>query len=284
MVSPSDEARASDTPLSRRLDEQIRDFVSQPGHERVLRATGSYSTPFRGTLFGTDDSTEVERRRSARPVRAVWLGSNPNCPQSLHALLNDDAPSEFPYFVRQMESGRFSEQQWEPEGAPRPGWNPIVNPSTSGWTVVRDVFALAGDVDDVAMANIVPWGSADLPALVTQVSAASPSLAREMLAFSFELAKQMIVALQPNAIIVPLSIARLPLPDATLCNPFSMSAKVDLNQVVLSSGRSSVGYWWREGDAELPCPRIVYFRHPSSLRLSAPLRTQLIESLGALVA
>ena len=64
------------------FNEAIHTFVTAPGRAALMAGTGSYSVPFRGTLFGCADRLGVARALATRRVDVLWLGANPNVPAS----------------------------------------------------------------------------------------------------------------------------------------------------------------------------------------------------------
>lgn len=116
-----------------RLNSAIFGFVSRPENDRLRCGTGGYSTPFRGTLFGEVESAKVDAILQHTPVDVLWMGSNPNVPQSLRGILDPtDQGREFESFLRQRECGKFSEQSFR-DGTVSQGWDPIHNPVGRGW-------------------------------------------------------------------------------------------------------------------------------------------------------
>jgi len=68
-------------------NQRIWDFVHQPANVRLRPATGYYSTPFRGGLFGEVKAAEVAKRLPTQGVDLLWLGANPCVPRSLRGAL-----------------------------------------------------------------------------------------------------------------------------------------------------------------------------------------------------
>jgi hypothetical protein len=71
-----------------RLNRRIFDFVQLPANRRLRPGTGSYSTLFRGTLFGLEDAAAVAQRLKRTKVDVLWLGANPCVPKSLDSILD----------------------------------------------------------------------------------------------------------------------------------------------------------------------------------------------------
>lgn len=73
----------------------IEEFVSRPANLRLKAGTGRYSSLFRGTLFGSSKSLEVEKALKKESVKVLWLGSNPNVPESLQLIVNDSGAGHY---------------------------------------------------------------------------------------------------------------------------------------------------------------------------------------------
>jgi hypothetical protein len=91
---------------------QLRDFVQRPENQRLIPATGYFSTPFRGNLFGHPEASAVAQQLSAgRTVEVLWLGTNPRVPESLSYIQHPPSgQGYFPTFTRQMNSETLSEK------------------------------------------------------------------------------------------------------------------------------------------------------------------------------
>lgn len=268
------------------VNRRIFDFVRETPNRRLMPGTGTYSTPFRGSLFGQTESSAVAQQLAIRGVDILWLGSNPGVADSLRRILtpNGDAGDDFPQFERQMASGYFSERHWDEEGNSIPDWNPIERPR-GGWTIYRDLFVDLGAVPDaIAMANFIPWGSQDMKALITQIRAVDPGLLQRMMAFAEALNAEIVQTIKPKLLVVPFSLGRSSQLDATYPLDISVvrATQVHAHQVELDRGTFNfyTGVCQR-GALQVPT---VWLRHPVSLRLTHEgkdmLRDEFPKALG----
>ncbi len=85
------------------INNSISDFVENQENKALKRGTGSYSIPFRGSIFGEIETAKVLSKLNAESVDVIWLGSNPNVPESLDAILSPSSPSHYEGFVQQAK-------------------------------------------------------------------------------------------------------------------------------------------------------------------------------------
>jgi len=76
------------------INNNISDFVENQENKALKRGTGSYSIPFRGSIFGEIETAKVLSKLNAESVDVIWLGSNPNVPESLDAILSPSSQGE----------------------------------------------------------------------------------------------------------------------------------------------------------------------------------------------
>lgn len=194
-----------------KLNQAIADFVNQP-ENRILRpGTGSYSTPFRGTLFGYERSPEVEAALEDRRASALVLTPNPNYPESLEQIRADgEGEGDWPDFQRQRESGYFGEAKPSDDGTISI-WGPIHDPDSAGrgqhtWTILGDALEEGlGSLEGVAHANVLPWGSAGskgLGQLISFLRSAEEDLLDRVVAFVNEQLRVILRGLRPQMVVV----------------------------------------------------------------------------------
>ncbi len=186
---------------------RIVDFVRRPENARLAPGTGTFSTPFRGTLFGCELAADVEAALESRRVDVLWLGANPNAQESVDAILGKSAPPSHTLEL-QIESNFFGEidvRHWQRGGGWRVGWDPVGKPQ-GGWKFYRDTFARVRPNLSIAMANIVPWGSSDASTLWKPLAEVDSALVRRMAEFCDVLNEDIVEALRPRLLVVPLSI------------------------------------------------------------------------------
>ena len=229
----------------------IEEFVSRPENSRLKAGTGRYSTLFRGTLFGTTQTSVVEKDLKKESVKVLWLGSNPNVPESLELITNGSGTGHFQEFLTQKQTGHFSEVvQNSKSGNVEPGWDPINYPNHQ-WRFYTDIFDQLFGRERVLMANYVPWGSKDFSQLIKKVSAMDKTLLQRMLDFSTTLNKRLIEYIKPEIVVVPKSICRTQLkhshlfpntPEST--RPYCIKAKVlfkfSVKEVVIGNQKIKV--------------------------------------------
>jgi hypothetical protein len=284
-VSHSEGLHIERTGLSRAnivrvVNQRIWDFVRQRPNEDLLPGTGSYSTPFRGNLFGKAESAAVARQLSTRGVDVLWLGMNPCIPRSLEFIINPPAgPGDFPGFEKQMESGLFGSCRWESNGERSADWSPIEHP-TGNWKVYRDMLATIARLECVAMANFIPWGSQNAEALVKGLGKANQPLLERALEFADDLNVEIIQALMPKVVVVPFSLGRNRSLDAVrpLGLTLARTTYAKRHTVALSEG----GFTFHTGSCRRgkQTVRTVFLRHPASLRLQSDDKKRVVEGVA----
>ena len=267
------------------VNQRIFDFVRQPANRRLMPGTGAYSTPFRGELYGLSDVGAVAQQLKVRRVDALWLGSNPNMPRSITNILNPRCgQGDFPDFKRQMDSGRFSSLRWDEQGNSSPDWNPIQRPKAR-WHVYRDILVrLFGSVDRVTMANCIPWGSKNTKEFLVKLHAANPELLKRALGFADDLNADIINAVKPKLILVPLSFGNEPRLDRIHPVGVSMAQTNDCRERNITTDQGPFRFFvatYRRGALTVP---VVYVRHPASLRISRDAARRLVERVPKMLS
>ncbi len=275
----------SRTNIFHSVNQQIFDFVHQSANRPLMPGTGAYSTPFRGELFGLSDAHAVAQQLKTRGVDALWLGSNPNIPRSIANILNPPrGEGDFPDFDRQMNSGQFSSLRWDEQGNPSPDWNPIQQPKAR-WKVYRDILVrIFGSVDCVTMANCIPWGSKNTKEFVARLDAANPELLKRALRFADDLNGDIICAIRPKLMLVPLSFGCEPRLDKIHPVGVSMTQTTDCRERSVATDREPFRFFvatYRRGAVTVP---VVYLRHPASLRISRDAARGLVEKVPRMLA
>ena len=192
----------------------IEEFVSRPANLRLKAGTGRYSSLFRGTLFGSSKSAEVEKALKKESVKVLWLGSNPNVPESLQLIVNGSGVGHYQQFIEQKQTGHFSEVFKNKSGLLEPQWDPINKPSYQ-WEFYTEIFDQLFGRGRVLMANYVPWGSKDFSQLIKGVSAVDEALLQRMLEFSTMLNMRVIECIRPEIVVTPKSICQY----QSMCSP-----------------------------------------------------------------
>lgn len=221
-----------------RLNLAIKEFVLLPENAVLRPATGSYSTPFRGTLFGLENAQDVEIELGRQRVSVLFLGSNPNVPDSLsHIKAGSPGAGHWPEFERQSASGRFG--QCMPDRSGRlESWDPLHTPESMGagqkasWTFYAEAIrAGTGSLDTVAFANVFPWGSGKLDDFLSHLGGYDSGLLDRVIALADQQLSTMIEALRPDLVLCPLSVSKhkrlnnLMLAEARFQNSIDVSPK-----------------------------------------------------------
>ena len=258
--------------VAAKANQHIFDFVRKRANVRLRPGTGSYSAPFRGSLFGVSEGEAVAKRLKTRQVDALWLGTNPCVSRSLEHILNTrSGEGDFEDFKRHMKSGSFPALRWDVQGMPSADWNPLQNP-TATWMVYRDVLAAIFDLEAITMANFIPWGSQNADALADGLDSVDPDLLRDVVGFADTLNEEIVKTLRPRLLVVPLSLGRH---KRLAPKSIALASAKDVrpHHVATPEGRVTfyTGTCERSG-ATIPT---VYARHPSSLQLSVESRKRL---------
>jgi hypothetical protein len=272
------------TSTLRGLHDQLREFVTKPENAALLRGTGDYSVLFRGTLFGLDRMEDVQSELdSGRRADILWLGANPNSPDSIKSILDvagDSTPAMLDEtYDRQIQYGYLGHTHPK-----RGGWDPLNNPSGQ-WRIYRDALDVNGLTENTLMANVIPWGSANMPSLLTALHQLDPLLTLRALRFVDDLNVQLVEAVRPKLVVLPLSIADNGI-IRSLTPAFGLLVDSMEQREVLrfpSNGaerkRCIVGLM-RRGSIQVPA---VVLPHPSAWRCTLSERSTLIQDVASLM-
>lgn len=248
----------------RQWNEDIAAFVAN--HKRLAPGTGEYSSLFRGRLFGSNNVDYITLRVASRRVDVLWLGSNPNVPESVRYIL-EGGGSDLADFVEHRKTNRYAP-------APPPGrkeWQPMER--GGGWSVYRDVLQRCFRADHIAFANVIPWGSHVAPAFFGPMSKDPSGLLAELMEFSRGLNERVIATLRPRLIVLPRILV-----ESTFTRPLDLRVEGEALGVVEVAGkkqRFTTGELVREG-VRWP---VLVGPHPSALRPRAHERAGLVETL-----
>jgi hypothetical protein len=264
-----------------RANSAIYDFVHLRRNQRLLLGTGTFSVPFRGTLFNETNSDEISEKLRSQRADVLWMGSNPNAPNSLAAILGKPGfPSDINGFERQMASGKYSEHVWTKNGEIKLGWDPIHNATQSGWVFYRDVLNSIADLSKVAMSNFVVWGSSTFDELLSEIARIDPSLLNRLLQFSIDLNQEIILSLRPRLVIVPLSLGRNKILEQNYSSLLTLSHNRNTREYRVPVGSRSFYYYVREHQIETLKFPVLYVPHPSSIRLSNEHKNCVRDAIG----
>lgn len=261
------------------FNRSIHDFVSRPENHRLRAGTGSYSTPFRGTLFGYADAAAAAQRLASERADVLWLGTNPDVPASIAKILNPPpTDGDFVGFQQQMGSGTLGEQDWRVSPAIA-GWDPLSRPK-GGWAVYAEVLARVTTLERVAMANFLPWGSATAPAFWQPMRKDHPELLNRAVRFADELNAAITVALRPRLIVIPRSLSECrDLRNTAIGRSHESAVRHEVSNLGKRTFRFATGEIERGGAMW----KVAYLPHPSSLRYSTPHRTAIVDGVSAVL-
>lgn len=199
----------------------IDEFVSISENLRLKTGTGKYSTLFRGTLFDSTETTNVVKCLKNQQVKALWMGSNPNVPDSLKLITSGEDGGHYKQFLAQKDSGHFSEVVVDSSaGTFKPSWDPINKPNYQ-WRFYAEIFAQLYKPSQILMANFVPWGSKNFSQFLKEINALDAELLKRIIDFSRILNQRVIECIKPELVIVPSSICQ-----ATLKNNYLVDRKI----------------------------------------------------------
>ena len=254
------------------LNSRICAFVNSEGNVHLRPGTGSYSTHFRGMLFGERLASRVEEHLTAgRRAEALFLGSNPNCPPSLESIKGERIASDWAEFQRQAESDEFAEVSFDRAGDCC-RWDPLHDPSSLGagqkaWTFYADCLRESVvDFEAVAMANVLPWGSNNVDALIRAIQEKDPELPSRMLNFANDQLKLIISRLRPRVIICPKSIGDKSWASSLCVSMSRVSNRTSIGPTEISGRRHLLYRGSLPGVAG--CTPVVFIDHPSALRFT----------------
>lgn len=259
-----------------RFNDDIYSFVSRPENEALLAGTGPYSTPFRGSLYGEVDAGKVDAELIKRGgVDVLWMGSNPNVRGSLESILNDSKDRNQLESFNVQRSLRVYSEQGRDGG---PGFDPIHHPSTRGWKLYNQIISKVGDIDSVAMANFVVWGSANFDEFLSEISIMDRSLLQRVLEFSIDLNLNIVKTLNPRLIVIPFSLGR----NASLKNiaPEYLRLGKHCREHKVFGLKRAFTFYLQDSPKLISGARILHVPHPSSLRLGVAAEQQIIEAVS----
>ncbi|MEQ1759431.1 MAG: hypothetical protein ABL986_14005 [Vicinamibacterales bacterium] len=265
------------------VNQRIWDFVHERANSQLRPATGSYSTLFRGSLFGATTAAGVAAKLAKQRVDVLWLGANPCIPRSLGYILNPpNGKGDLPIFERQMKSGLFSSARWDDQGEPLPDWSPIERPD-GNWRVYRDVLEAIGRLDRVAMANFIPWGSQTTDTLLRKLGATHAPLLKRMLAFADEVNAEIVEALNPKLVVVPFSLGRNRLLNDVVETGVALAGVSGTQRHTVAGANGAFSFYTgacQRGGLTVP---VVFLRHPASLRLSKEAKPRVVEKVATAI-
>lgn len=267
------------------IHEMIRAFVED--HPRLRPGTGSYSTPFRGSLFGEHTAVAVAAKLDqGERVDILFLGSNPNVPRSLNMIQHGyQRDGDWNYFETQVESGLFGDMNPDApaDREQKIGWDPIHAPKGHWKFFADEILGKVTSRDRVAMMNAVPWGSADFASFLKTLRDMDEALLRDVLTLSERLLMVAMRRLRPKVLLAPFSLV-----DNKLLNDvcegrederaFPLALQGEAEKPAVRSYRI-VRTQVRWGELDLP---MVCMGHPSALRYQrSEKRKEIAERLRA---
>jgi hypothetical protein len=179
----------------------------------------------------------------------------------------------------QMKSGFFGSCRWDASGNPSADFNPIETPERN-WRVYQRLISRIARPKWVAMANVIPWGSKTTDDLVRRLGSANLPLLKRILEFADDLNIEIVHALRPRLMVVPLSFARSRQLEAVRGTGLSTSQVTGgrNHAIVLPEGNFTfyTGHC-RRGNVNV---RTVFLRHPASLRVSTESKKRVVDGVA----
>jgi hypothetical protein len=266
--------------VAQSANQRIWDFVQQRTNTSLRPGTGYYSAPFRGQLFGEDRAAAIANQLRTRRVDVLWLGANPCVPGSLNYIIRPPkGRGDLPGFEMQMKSGLFGSCRWDSEGNAATDFNPIAAPERS-WHVYQRLVERIARPQWVAMANVIPWGSKNTEQLVGKLGAANLPLLKRLLEFADDLNIDIVRALSPRLMVVPLSLARNPRLDDVFPSGLALRQATESRSHTVGLAEGTFKFYTghcRRGNLEIPT---VFLRHPASLRISSESKKRVIAGVA----
>lgn len=253
------------------IDQNILEFAHAPGNDEFLIRTRSYSTPFRGTLFGKSTVSEVWQELQHRSARVLVLGANPNNSDESHP----QRCRRFRSLQEHINTCIFGEVYWDVHGRPQAGWTAA---DEDRWKMflLEPLLAAGVQSESVAFANLLPWGSS--PDLKSLLAALNHDQAERATAFANDMLAQLLGLLRPALVVAPRSIgAQL---QATELGRQQLTSKATSFSYASGKGTSPLNYY-------VGCVhdvRLLQLPHPASIRATHAGRAQLAEHLRGLFA
>ena len=177
-----------------------------------------------------------------------------------------------------MKSGFFGSLKWGPNGEPRPDFNPIENP-VRNWKLYHQIFKRIVSLERVAMANFIPWGSANMKTFMRELGTANPPLLQRGLEFADELNIEIVAALRPRLMVIPLSLVRTyRFVDGRV--GVSLEKAIDVRPYSIDVRKRTVNFYTGACQRGKLTVRAIFLPHPASLHLSNESRKRVSRKLG----
>lgn len=264
-----------------KINDNITAFVERPENQRLRAGTGVYSNHFRGGFMGEYKADAVWQKVSERGgIDVLWLGANPNAPDSLARILAGADDEHFEGYLKHLQQG------WHCEANPDTGepcaWEPLADLKQQGWAFYREAFQRVADPDAMIFANIVPWGSARMGPLVAGLRELDPELLKRVLRFSSEQVCAMVELLQPRFVFAPASFCNHQAVHASIDSPILGGPSYDFEHCSLKPGKRAMNFRFRTDD--LLGTTVVHGAHPSALRPRSEHRQAYLDEFSQLLA
>lgn len=262
------------------LNENVVEFVRRPENHRLRAGTGVYSNHFRGSFMGETNADEVWQKISERGgIDLLWLGANPNVPESLERILSGADDAHFEIFLNQLEQG------WYGDVNPAKGhaipWDPLANVKQQGWVFYRDALQRVVDKDAIVFANILPWGSKNIELFVKGLQGFDPDLFGRVLTFADTQVRTMIELLKPRYVLIPRSFSDRREVRNAFDSPIFGGKSYPFDEHRFKPGKTAMTFRFRK-DADLGAT-IIQGAHPSALRPRGEFRDAYIDIFSQLI-
>lgn len=254
-VATGDAAR-----VLRDINESILRFVERPENLALLPQTRSFSTPFRGKPFGKLLMTEVAAESERRRLEVLVIAANPN------ADADSDELARFGSLREQIEGGYFGEAYFDAGRRPRPGWSPRDDPKLGWKRLFRSIGAAGLDVEAVAMANFLPWGSAQLDDFAKNTD---PMLLQRIVTFANAQLEQIVALFKPKVIVTVRSISETPgFSGSSVASWRTRARHVEMRVPTAAGTSKPVNLYVGEARFADARATMIHMQHPGYLRLA----------------
>ncbi|MBB3048947.1 hypothetical protein FHR99_003221 [Litorivivens lipolytica] len=250
-----------------KINENVADFVRQEQNSILRAGTGVSCHYFRGSFEGEYLSDRVWEKVSERGgIDVLWLGANPNAPESLARIVSQTDHEHYEAFLSQLE------KRWICDVAPDDPdhWDPLSTVKHAGWKFYCDSFERAGGAEAIMFANIIPWGSKNIDSLFKTLDEKSPELLNRVLQFGDSQVRAMVDLLKPRYVLAPSSFCNHRRLRGVIDSPILGGPSYKFERRSVKPGKRAMNFAIRT-DREAGIT-VVHAAHPSALRVTNQYR------------
>lgn len=249
------------------INQKIIDFVNEDNNAPLKNGLGTSGMVFRGSMFGSFTKIEVAQKLNKQNLDVLILGSNPNAPINLDAILGN-APSLYDGFIQQSKQENISEIILK--NGKETKWDPINNPPPI-WGHYLDLAKMLIPNAEVGMANYFLWGSGTFKKLLQTIHNNDKAMLQRAIAFCNDLNLHILEILKPKLVFVPFSISDL--------------EGVGLTSHLSRHAHQCTHHWVKHRvrfnffTANFKDHTLVFLPHPSSLQISKEHREKWLSDI-----